>query len=1372
MKLTDSYDGSNDPFEGDRTLLWTSLPAGAKVNHAKLTLTPVSAASGVLFQEQIGLTSSPGDWGATKASGTQGGNAYVEVDFHKPRTLVSVTEKGLDDGGTAGAGASLQIDMGGVFVEVNLKGAIKTPTDPTAFSLPKDGTLPSLKVSKFRLVAQNAGTADISEVTIKTVPSNISVRLGKMGAFWTRTGDLVSGDTSPDFADVLQVFLNNATVTNGYNAVPVVIHSDSIARLDVSLQVEFVQQASVMPDGVKEVVLPFDFSSVPNAQPGTLSVSLPPNSQVVPGVTTARVLGAFDDTRVVYGPTGDVSPAGTVTVTANDSQAQFFVLDAPVAATALDVLINPQPPGITLAVDLRNDLDGKPDSTSLLGTPAQATVPSKPNQQPVWINVPLGAGVHLQAKDQAKYWLVLQSLQGQADWSVQPAAAGKPVMQHTQDGGLSWRETPAPAAASPPSAFFRLRQVPAAFQVPVDLQIGSGTQAQRVKLDRFQPLGRVDFTLDVPEVANGFNTFLTGAPPACSDAESLANGNFDQWTIVGNDPGTVTTVPGILKGVDVGAIAASADGKVAYIAASANRQTALLRLDVACNKLVAPAISLQTQDPAQRMVLYPDQSKALLMGGLGTLTLVDLLKSAQIKSVSGSPTAISFSPDGSQVYALSLDPSSEAIGSLLSAVETTTFEQVMEFSGGSPLSGAPVDMAAAGNRLYVLTSILDTTTNVLNGGLFFVDPQSLLADGDSLPTGTRPKALAASPDGKRIVIVNGDKTVAIVSTESKSVSPVAIDVDEFVGAAVVISSDSTRAFVATIPGTATGFAITIVDLVRRVALPSIDGGLGMTSIAITPQGDQLYVGRSSGDIPLSYLPIGTPVPADWFLTSGEVTLRCLPQGSSTHIVAELALLDRTAPPQPNALSQVAPISGGCTYDFSFEGLTDDLRAVAEVIWRGQGCTGIKTDSVAIPVESVQSRFIGVIGPAPPPPVVTLAPAAAVALTVSRPLQLQPAGARLTAPAGANSAEVRFTVPDGIALIAAVSLKGTSQSLLNTGLQPQPQSQPGAAPDPWTISPATARGFLITQSGSAVVLRNTGPDTADLVQTATATAGQPFNFEFTGRTLTLQAKDNPKVSLHWLKSDGSEATSAVTENIAPETLNSHPMSGKVPDGATQVEVHLSLPSGTALSVNQVSLQMPKTTSVPVSFVAQSPGQLRVSAAQVGYDTTQPAPPPVPSTGVCPPTPPGQQPGPQPAGTCHCSCCQSETQMTKATPAVTPAGRPMTLGVCADCGNQLVTGGGTLVTGALQPLPVRVVPAHPLLPVSAEPLPLTLAPSPVLTDVMGIGKTRAQQLTRAGIKSVQDLAAADPEHVAKVVIGVSADNAALLVEHAKKLLATNV
>jgi hypothetical protein len=112
--------------------------------------------------------------------------------------------------------------------------------------------------------------------------------------------------------------------------------------------------------------------------------------------------------------------------------------------------------------------------------------------------------------------------------------------------------------------------------------------------------------------------------------------------------------------------------------------------------------------------------------------------------------------------------------------------------------------------------------------------------------------------------------------------------------------------------------------------------------------------------------------------------------------------------------------------------------------------------------------------------------------------------------------------------------------------------------------------------------------------------------------------------------------------------------------------------------------------------------------------------------------------------------------------------MTVGVCADCGNQLISGGGSVVPGARQPLLIRVVPAHPAGLVVAEPLTLKPAPPPPLTQVKGIGKIRAQLLKRSGIKSVADFAEADPEFVARVLGTVSVENATLLIEHAKELL----
>ena len=53
MQLSDSFDGSADAFEGDRTLLWRSLPANARVTKATIRLTPEAAFSGTLFEEII-----------------------------------------------------------------------------------------------------------------------------------------------------------------------------------------------------------------------------------------------------------------------------------------------------------------------------------------------------------------------------------------------------------------------------------------------------------------------------------------------------------------------------------------------------------------------------------------------------------------------------------------------------------------------------------------------------------------------------------------------------------------------------------------------------------------------------------------------------------------------------------------------------------------------------------------------------------------------------------------------------------------------------------------------------------------------------------------------------------------------------------------------------------------------------------------------------------------------------------------------------------------------------------------------------------------------------------------------------------------------
>ncbi|HET9179983.1 MAG TPA: carboxypeptidase regulatory-like domain-containing protein [Terriglobia bacterium] len=1481
MKLTDSYDGSGAPFEGDQTLVWASLPAGARVSKARLTLTPAAPDGGELFREEIRFTGASGDWGATKTNGLVNSQPYVEVDFHKRRTLVAVI--GAD---AVLNNASLQIDMGGVSVEINDKGAIKTPTDANPFKLPGDGTLPGLTVSKFRLIAGAAGSsADIAGVVVRSIPANISARLGKMAPFWSRVGDLTAPDQSPDFSDLLQVFLNNAGIQNGFYRVPLVVHSDVVARLQATLEVEYLQQASVLPEGVKEVVLPFDFGSLPKTRPDVLQVSLPPNARVTPA-TSAKVLGAFHESRVVFGPTGEVTPAGAVSIKPTDSQAQIFALEAVASATSVDILIMAEPPGVRLAVDVRADFDGKPDATSFLGNRVELTIPSRPDKQPAWVNVPLTGDIHFQAKDTAKYWLVLQTLQGEAAWSVQPASDGKPIMQHTQDGGLSWRETPAPPSASPPSGFFRLREIPDEFQMPVDLQVGAGRKAQRVKLDRFQPLGRVDFTLAIPEVAAGFNAFLAGASSGgCAEAEHLVNGSFEQWAIVGSDPGQASLVQSMTSSMEVTAIAVSGNGRTAYAVVAITGGVTKLKagldiVDVACNRILR-SIPLTLSARPDALLLYPDSTRALVIGS-DELELVDLVKATSIgkTTISASSLALAFSADGNRLFVAKMDRTAgteisgtvvDAQGAVIPGAKVTatngatgqskttitdstgnyiltiptsgTYDVHVDAQGfasaeGKDLKinfgdhkkfnfilavGGPSQMVEvtaqtalfsidtidtepavlAGNlsgKMWTMNILLDgrvtamaashRTLYVLKndasqaGAVVFVDLQTGSLDPEKVQVGREAVAIALTPDGSQAIVANRlGNSATLINLQNRTAStldltnkaPSESDPQPLSPVAVAVSPDGRRAFVA---GNVEPFeagpevainatqepaaAVAIINMIGKSEVSAVSLQGPLSSLAITPQGDEVYVG-GDGPQPMVYIPLGVRMPADWFLTSGTVQLACLPGLTAAHIVALLGDVSEEVPTQPSAISQVVPVSEGCTYEFSFEGLANTPQAVAEILWRGESCQSLREDSIVIPqfdpgnktspemmFRSTSQSFSGAAATGPE-------------------FRLIKKMLRLSPPPGANAAEVRFRVSDGAAIVAAPSLMSTSETVVNGDFK---SLQQGIA-EQWTLSPADARGLSVTPQDLQVRLGNNGPAPVDLVQEMPVPTGQGFTLAFTGRALAATADESPRLELHWLKDDSSETGTPASQDILPASFDSRPLAGKVPDGAAKAALHLHLPSGAALVVDQISLQVPQTTAVPVSFVAQSPGELRISGAQVTYDIAPAAPPPVPATGLCPPTPPSDATAAKPSADCYCSCCQGPVQMAKPFQAKTPAGRPMTVGECPDCGETVVRGGGIPAPSAL-PAPIRVVTVTPH-PTSVTPLPPLAASAttlkikpPALTDVEGIGPARAQQLSQVGIKSVQDLAAAEPVRVAVALRGVTVESARVLVTHAQKLL----
>src|SRR5215207_10949265 len=217
MKLSDRFDGSSTPFEGDRTSILRSLPAGAQVRRATVVVSPIDATRGQdPFAETISFERSLGDWGATKRTATSGGAAtdnWVEVDFHHRRTLAGLRGARLNS-------SSLQVDLGGAYVEINASGGLLTPAQNNPFLITgNSATLPGLNVTKLKLTltaapAPAADGPDLTEVIIHSAPSNLSLRLGQTSAFWTHVGEMTQAETTPDFAVALQGFLADAEVEN------------------------------------------------------------------------------------------------------------------------------------------------------------------------------------------------------------------------------------------------------------------------------------------------------------------------------------------------------------------------------------------------------------------------------------------------------------------------------------------------------------------------------------------------------------------------------------------------------------------------------------------------------------------------------------------------------------------------------------------------------------------------------------------------------------------------------------------------------------------------------------------------------------------------------------------------------------------------------------------------------------------------------------------------------------------------------------------------------------------------------------------------------------------------------------------------------
>lgn len=1409
MKLHNSVNG-NIPFEGDRVFRWRTIPANAKITSAIATVTPVESQLSGSFIESLDFSPSANNFGAVRTTASNpspmpitppaAATAWVEVDFHARRTLAGVVG--------SFNGTSLQVDVGGgTYVEINKTGGFRTQADATGDLFVLNGNsvpLPGLTVSKLKLTRTGAAAASIpslSSVIIRSVPTNVTLRVGELAPFWTYLGELLKPETSPDFTAVLQAALTTAKIENGFYDLAIVVHSDSIARLKIDLDIEFVEQQAVLPAAVPEVAMPFDVSSVPKSPSSELQVVVPANSRVVTSQTSARVRGSFVETRVAFGPTGPDFPAGAVEVSPSYAQAQILGFIDPaspipqqvtitdeISAVAIDLLLEALTPSARLQLDIRGDFDGKPDEIPLLPSPVAFGIEQRPQTGPTWTSVPLPAEF-LFAKGNrkpARYWLVLQCLEGRAAWSIREPLIGAPenktaevTMQLTRDGGLSWKASP--LLANPTSTtklepplvgFFRLRNRPKTFKMPISLLIGSEEQRDkqvRKKLDRFEPLGRVDFTLD-SELADGINEYVESiSGDVVPEAQHVFNGDFEQWEIVGNE---MNSRGPIEMGVPIHTVAFSPGGKLAYVLDQILPKVGfLLLVDVDCNQeLEDDRIALFITGPTH-FVVSPDGKRAYVTNGRA-VQVVNLEGSHAVGNpvdVVPAPEQVvlrlALSADGRRLYVVNRNFSTFTTNRIR-IVDTVNLEQVAEgkaaslsvqlrdvqafaFQDQSPLA---IALSPDEKLLYLL--IDRGSANVAVLGIFdmtgpVVVPPPVQPSAGEVALGNGAIDLALTPDGKTAVVPNLlDNNVSIINTSTRTATMVNVRPEPRV---VAVSPDGALAYVFS----AEARSIATIDIKRNIVLANFDlnepvaGEPQAQSLAMSPRGDQLYL-VNSGTNTLSSVQLGSRRPSEWQLTSGDVKPTCL--DTPFHLVAELGSATLSS-----ALSQVVPVAESSPYELSFWGIaiespTDDQPAIAEILWRGGDCGQLQTDS--IPIEIAPPSVLLPGGPPPPAP----------KLMFHRLNTRTVDGAEvpLTAPAGAKQAEVRFSLgKEAKATIDLVSLSATSEALANGDFKSKKDGQLTG----WALEPETTPGFIVTETDDGLQMQNVGTTTAELVQTVAAEAAQPFIVEFEGKASVTGSSQTPRIELRWLKANKEPAEDPTVVQLLPTALDLTTASGTVPAESVEVQIRIAIPPGSTLDVKRFSLRYERFTVVPVKFIAESPGDLNLSDVRIGFERVAPKAPRTPADMLCRPTAPKGQ---QKNHYCYCSHCQEETEMVETEQTTTSAGRPATKGHCAKCSSAVVSVGGAAVTPqamiARQTMEAQPVIVRPVTVTNASPQ--TAPQVRRLTDIHGIGERRAKQLTDIGIDSVEKLAAATPESVLKIRF-ITHEMATRIITEAKSL-----
>ena len=1019
MRLHDRYDGADDPFEGERTIVWRSLPEGAVVTKATITVEPRMPPGATLYAETLRFGAAGPAFGATLR---QAGATVTEIDFHARRTAIGFS------GIATSAANALSVDIGGgVFLSVGKDGTI--PATPPGSVFPfTGGLLPGLGALRLRLDTATL-PADLATVTIgiATMPSNLTLRFGKQSPFFARNGDLGQPATTPDITAAVQRALTDSPVSAGFHTVSLVVHSDTLGRLAITIDVDYLGTAPLLPAGLREVVLPYGFASVADSDPAALSARLPAGAAIVAPQTALQLRGAFDASRVAYGPTGTTIEGASTACSASQTLAQPLTPDADITVTGLDLFVAADGPAARLAVDIRTDSDGKPGQASLLPKAVPFDLQGDATGQRRWTNVPITPAALLVAGK--PIWIVVQALDGSASLGAATAPASG-LIQRSSDAGFSWRHA---GLAAP--LLLRLRHVPGRFAMPIDFVAGAGPAARRVALSAYDALGKIDAVIDRPEIAAAIQAALAATVPApCTALQLLANPDFAQWMAVGAGLGPATT------------IALGSEDWADLIDSFFDRIVATPYVD-----LGPPTAFAFGNDGA---TLYA------LADGKVTGFDTSRFEAFPLASVPDA-VALAAAPRGGRLYA--------AGGSNLTAIDLAT--------------GATegIDRSFSGAQALLLAP---------DGGTAFLADRSTIVAHDLLTGLIRWRAaftaiaIALSADGATLVAADAQQprlaTFAAASGQPGWTMrlpdgrlPLGVGAAARGGGFYAVGAGATASGIvdlALIAVTATGRAG------QSVTLP-IAPATGRLNLLVKPQGDRVYIaplamaldpagarlvaGGGISGAGVIAVPVGARRPSGWSLTAGR-TDPVEAGDTPPRIEAALAPDGGT----DGALSQVVAVSPGCSHE---------LAVTARLIG-GYGFRAMANGSARLPEAAADLFWLDASG--------ALLRADTLALPPSRLAVTQ--SLRVTPPATSAQAEIRLRVASGVCVLRGVTLRMTDAALRDDAWQRDPTAaSPAVASDDADGVLYSNPGIGMAALTQQVALETTGAWVLDLQASARA-----------------------------------------------------------------------------------------------------------------------------------------------------------------------------------------------------------------------------------------------------------------------------------------------